>query len=113
MVTVGESVSQGLVLDVDNEAGLGTSTEEKGPRRPPPPPRPQASSLLLHPFHESFLWRVENKDAGVLQKRAISRRRKGSGKSAEERDQDTFFNFCFVLVALGAQKEDERQRMWC
>lgn len=76
-----------------------------------------APSLLLHPFPESFLWREENKDAarnsGVLQKRAISPRKEGSGKSAEEYDQDTFFNFCFVLVALGAQKEDERRRMWC
>lgn len=52
MVTVGESVSHGLVLDVDNEALLQARAEEKGLCRPPPH---QPSCLLLHPLHVSFL----------------------------------------------------------
>ena len=92
MVTVGESVSQGLVLDVDNEALLWARAEEKG---------------CVPPNHVSFLGREENKDAagncGVLRKRAIPPRRAGSGKSAEEYYWDTFFNFQF-FVAVGVKK---------
>lgn len=94
MVTVGESVSHGLVLDVDNEALLWASAEEKG--------------CVPAPDHVSFLCREENKDAagncGVLRKRAISPRGAGSGKSAEEYYWDTFFNFQF-FVAMGAKKK--------
>lgn len=62
MVTVGESVSHGLVLDVDNEALLWVSSKEKGLCQSPPalptPAAPPPRELSVKGGEQSCSWQL-------------------------------------------------------
>lgn len=95
MVTVGEPVSHGLVLDAYSEALSGQAPRRKAAASAHPSLLPPSAPTL----RELSVKRGEQRcscNTGVLWKKASAARGEGTGKPAEEYFQDHFLVSSFL-----------------